>query len=110
MSKYSLLIFDVDGTIADTDDVIVNTYIDLYKIYKKDSPIDIKKFKTFSGPPLNETLRNEFPMLSYDYIYSEYKRISKDNYPKYILSLEKIGTNINDDGIIHLNLIDWLLK
>ena len=44
MSKYSLLIFDVDGTIADTDDVIVNTYIDLYKIYKKDSPIDIKKF------------------------------------------------------------------
>ena len=86
MSKYSLLIFDVDGTIADTDDVIVNTYIDLYKIYKKDSPIDIKKFKTFSGPPLNETLRNEFPMLSYDYIYSEYKRISKDNYPKYIKS------------------------
>ena len=33
-----------------------------------------------------------------------------DNYPKYILSLDKIGTNINDDGIIHLNLIDWLLK
>ena len=33
-----------------------------------------------------------------------------DNYPKYILSLDKIGTNINDDGIIHLNLIDWLLE
>ena len=33
-----------------------------------------------------------------------------DNYPKYILSLDKIGTNTNDDGIIHLNLIDWLLK
>ena len=90
MSKYSLLIFDVDGTIADTDDVIVNTYIDLYKIYKNDSPIDIKKFKTFSGPPLNETLRNEFPLLSYDYIYSEYKRISKDNYPKYIKSFKNI--------------------
>ena len=33
-----------------------------------------------------------------------------DNYPKYILTLDKIGTNTNDDGIIHLNLIDWLLE
>lgn len=90
MNKYKLLIFDVDGTIANTDDVIVQTYIDLYKIYRKKDPIDVCKFKTFSGPPLNETLTNEFPMLPYEKIYSEYKKFSKINYPLYIKSFENI--------------------
>jgi predicted AAA+ superfamily ATPase len=34
-------------------------------------------------------------------------RAIKDNYPKYILSLDK--NSINDEGIQHKNLIDWLL-
>ena len=36
-----------------------------------------------------------------------YKSI-EDNYPKYVISLDKI--NLTKDGIIHLNLIDFLLK
>ncbi len=31
----------------------------------------------------------------------------KDNYPKYVISLDKY--TVNKDGIIHMNLIDWLL-
>jgi predicted AAA+ superfamily ATPase len=34
-------------------------------------------------------------------------RAIKDNYPKYILSLDK--NSINDEGIQHKNLVDWLL-
>lgn len=33
-----------------------------------------------------------------------------DNYPKYILTLDKIGINTNNDGIKYINLIDWLLE
>ncbi|MGD1822335.1 MAG: ATP-binding protein [Pleomorphochaeta sp.] len=39
--------------------------------------------------------------------FSAYKNI-KDNYPKYIISLDKIL--LKRDGIIHLNLIDFLLE
>ena len=39
--------------------------------------------------------------------FGAYKEIS-DNYPKYILSLDK--TNFSKDGIIHKNIIDWLLE
>lgn len=35
-------------------------------------------------------------------------KILEDNYPKYVISLDKI--NLTKDGIIHLNLIDFLLK
>ena len=31
----------------------------------------------------------------------------KDNYPKYVLSLDKF--DFSQDGIIHKNIIDWLL-
>lgn len=38
--------------------------------------------------------------------FGAYKTID-DNYPKYVISLDKI--NLSKDGIIHLNLIDFLL-
>jgi len=34
----------------------------------------------------------------------------KDNYPKYLLTLDDIPSSANHDGIIQMNLIDWLLK
>lgn len=81
---YKLIIFDMDGTIADTDKVIVKSYLQLYKMYRPDYKPQIKKIKTFSGPPLNETLSNEFPHLELDFIRNEYKRISRQNYIKYL--------------------------
>jgi predicted AAA+ superfamily ATPase len=34
----------------------------------------------------------------------------KDNYPKYLLTLDDIPASANYDGIIQMNLIDWLVK
>ena len=39
--------------------------------------------------------------------FGAFKSIS-DNYPKYVLSLDK--TDFSRDGIIHKNIIDWLLE
>lgn len=33
----------------------------------------------------------------------------KDNYPKYLLTLDTIQREVNYDGIQKMNLIDWLL-
>lgn len=32
----------------------------------------------------------------------------KDNYPKYVISMDKF--DMSQNGIIHMNIIDWLLK
>lgn len=37
-------------------------------------------------------------------------KMINDNYPKYIISMDKVGTNYNIDGIKHVNLIDWLMR
>jgi len=34
--------------------------------------------------------------------------LREDNYPKYVISLDKV--DISQDGIIHINLIDFLLS
>ena len=39
--------------------------------------------------------------------FGAFKEI-EDNYPKYVLSLDK--TNFSKNGIIHKNIIDWLLE
>ncbi len=39
--------------------------------------------------------------------FGTYKEIN-DNYPKYVLSLDK--ADFSKDGIIHKNIIDWLLE
>ena len=39
--------------------------------------------------------------------FGAFKKI-EDNYPKYVISLDKV--NLSRDGIIHLNLIDFLLS
>lgn len=83
---YKLIIFDMDGTIADTDKVIVKSYLELYKIYKPNDIPSVEKIRTFSGPPINKTLTEEFPHLELDFIKKEYRRISRGNYIKYIKS------------------------
>lgn len=39
--------------------------------------------------------------------FDAYKKV-EDNYPKYVLSMDKVDLSVN--GIIHENIIDWLLK
>ena len=71
MKKKKLILFDFDGTLLDSDQMIVVTFQQLYALYKKDNIFDLKKVLTFSGPPIKETLKNEFPDIDQDFIFNE---------------------------------------
>lgn len=82
MSKYRVLLFDLDGTLCDTDEMIVQT---MYDIYKKRTPIKIRtreELYYFSGPPIKETLRKEFPNEDQEEMYALFKEVSRGYYPK----------------------------
>ena len=84
MKKKKLILFDFDGTLLDSDQMIVVTFQQLYDLYKKDNIFDLKKVLTFSGPPIKETLKNEFPDIDQDFIFNEFVRLSTINYDKYV--------------------------
>ncbi len=78
------VIFDFDGTLLDSDKMIVVTFEELYKIYK---PTVIPKYEhllSFSGPPIKESLLKEFPSANQEEAFNNFQEISKINYLKYV--------------------------
>ena len=80
MNKYKLLLFDLDGTLCNTDEMIVQT---MFAIYKEYTPVKVRtreELYYFSGPPIRETLKIEFPNEDQDKMYEVFKKVSKDFY------------------------------
>lgn len=101
MSKYRALLFDLDGTVADTDQMIVETMNILYDLYRDGRRTPVEEIYYFSGPPIYDTLNKEFPDKDMEFMHSEFRRISVSLYPKTVkpyphaketlLSLKKKG-------------------
>ena len=105
MSKpYKVLLFDMDGTLADTDLMIVATFIDMFRKFRPDFPITLKEIVYFSGPPILETLEHYFPDHEIDFIWGEYMKISRAYYKDYIRNFP--GAH---DAINHLKLAGYRL-
>ena len=80
MNNYKLLLFDLDGTLCDTDEMIVQTMLSIYKEYKPTKERTREELYYFSGPPIRETLKREFPNYDADEMYDVFKRVSKGFY------------------------------
>lgn len=107
MPRYSLALFDCDGTIADTDRLILETFIELYKKYRPDKKIIPEEIYYFSGPPIRKTLQEQFPLLDIQNILDEYHEIASkkyvtclSNYPHVIEVLKKLKSNGVKLGVI----------
>ena len=84
MKKYKLYLFDLDGTLLDSDQMIIETFHYLYKLYKPaDFVVDEAKLLTFSGPPIKISLKQEFPEVDQEEILKVWRRESIKNYPIY---------------------------
>lgn len=80
MNKYRLLLFDLDGTLCDTDEMIVQTMLSIYRDYRPKKERTREELYYFSGPPIRETLKNEFPDQDPDHMYEVFKKVSKGFY------------------------------
>lgn len=103
MKKYKLYIFDLDGTLLDSDKMLIETFHYLYKKYKPaDYVIDDNKIITFSGPQIRDTLLSEFPELDQEKMLKEWRVESVKNYPKFTKlfpgSIELLSTLV-EEGI-----------
>ena len=88
MNKFDIILFDMDGTIADTDRMIVETFYQLYDLYRDGRRTPLKEMYYFSGPPLRETLIKEFPHMDVNFMYQEYQRISKGLYDELVKPMD----------------------
>lgn len=86
MNKYKYLLFDMDGTIADTDEMLIQSMNILYDKYRDGVRTPKEQIYYFSGPPIAGTLKKEFPNMDNDFMMQEFSRVSKELYPSTIKS------------------------
>ena len=88
MNKYKLLLFDLDGTLANTDEMVVQSFYALYKEFKPRVVRTREELYYFSGPPIRETVKTEFPDYDPKEVHQAFSRISKDFYAPYVTEYE----------------------
>ena len=80
MKKYNVILFDIDGTIADTDALLIKAMNKLYDLYRDGHRSPYEKVITFSGPPIEITLAEEFPNMDVDFMFKEFKKYFESLY------------------------------
>lgn len=84
MKQYKTILFDMDGTLCDSDQMIIQSMYVLYDKYNDGKRRPVEEIYYFSGPPIKETLMKEFPQVDIDEIFNEFAAVSRSFYDDYI--------------------------
>lgn len=88
MKQYKTLLFDMDGTVIDTDPLLKASFHILYDKYRDGVYSPDEKIWYFSGPPIKQTLAKEFPNLDLQFIFEEFNKVSEGFYPTHTFRYE----------------------
>ncbi len=80
---YKLIIWDLDGTVLDSDLVLVLTWTSLFNEFAPNQKPSINKLLAFSGPAMVDSLKKEFPNVPLDVSSKTYLKYSDYNYRRY---------------------------
>ncbi|HZJ89138.1 MAG TPA: HAD family hydrolase [Bacilli bacterium] len=61
LNKFKLVVFDLDGTLVDSDLALVKVGIEIARHYRQREGANIDDYLYLNGPPLNESLAILFP-------------------------------------------------
>ena len=82
--KYDVILFDMDGTVADSDPMIKEAMHILYDKYRNGNRTPDEQIIYFSGPPIRDTLKKEFPDLDQNFIFDEFHHESFKLYATHV--------------------------
>ena len=83
-----LALFDMDGTLIDSDLMIIDIWRDLYAHFRPGYRPHLKEMLAFSGPPLADSLKQEFPNTPFDEVLSFFKKHVRKYYEESIVAFE----------------------
>lgn len=83
MSKIDTILFDFDGTVMDTNDVIINSWQHTYRTLENREEDVVNIVKTF-GEPLEITMQKLFPDVPIEESVRVYRSYHRDNFGELI--------------------------
>ncbi|XMB85671.1 pyrophosphatase PpaX [Mycoplasmatota bacterium WC44] len=79
MKKVDTLLFDLDGTLIDTNEIIIESFKNVFSKYVPDLEFDIDVFKGFIGPSLHQTFSSYVKEELVEEMIKEYRRYYIEN-------------------------------
>jgi pyrophosphatase PpaX len=83
---YSLVLFDLDGTVADTELVMIQTMLSFIERYRPEMKVTLHQLLAISGPPLTQTLQQYFPNEDATILAKEFAIKARTFYPRYAVA------------------------
>ena len=78
------IIFDLDGTILNTDKLIKKTFIKVFEKYKPGYILSEDELLSFLGPPLKESFSKYFPIEKFDELVDYYHDYNHSHHEDYV--------------------------
>ncbi len=75
--KKPAVIFDLDGTVLDTADTIINSFVEVFKKHKPELVLTEEDKVSFLGPTLWESFKKYAPELDTDMLVEEYRVVNR---------------------------------
>ena len=99
--RYKVVLFDMDGTVLDSNPMIIESLNILYDKYRHGVRTPVEKMYYFSGPPIRDTLKDEFPEMDIEFMFQEFMRVSKELYPTHTFAYphsKEVLIRLKEDG------------
>jgi len=96
-----VIIFDADGTLIDTQQLIIDSFIHTFKVYKPEVQLSEEELSSFMGPPLRDTFAKYFDESLLDDVvttYREYNQEKHDSYVKEMPHAKSLLTYLKQEG------------
>lgn len=84
-----VLLFDMDGTLIDSDLMLVSTWEEMYDAFRPGYKPHLKDLLRFSGPPLEDSLKGEFPNVPYEKTRAYWMSHCAPYYDRFVTSFPK---------------------
>lgn len=84
MKKDFVVIFDLDGTLLNTDLLIKKSFQHVFAKYKKGYNLSEEEMLSFLGPSLNETFQRYFPLKMIDELIDYYREFNHAHHEDFV--------------------------
>jgi pyrophosphatase PpaX len=92
---YKGIFFDLDGTVADTELVVIMTMLSFVEKYTPNQKVTLHQLLKISGPPIKDTLHAYFPNEDVEKLIPEFAEKAREFYPKYAVAFPHIVSVID---------------
>ena len=93
MNKITTLLFDFDGTLLDTDMLVIRSYLHVFDKYRPDYKLTLKELSSFLGPKLKDIFPKYFKE-DFDELLSEFHKYSYCNITRFAYVFEGVYSTL----------------